>query len=152
VAGFSKVSALTRTTQVLKHRSGEDPLAPGQSKYGAVTFERGVTHDAAFEQWANKVWDYHNATADDQQDGVSNPNVSLQDFRKDIVLELYNESGQKVLAYNIYRCWPSEFVSMPELDATSNAVAIQSLKLENEGWERDTAGEDVTDPSFTLPL
>ena len=155
VAGVSKVSPLTRSTQVVTHRAGGDPTTPrrmpGQSEFAAITLERGVTHDVAFEQWANKVWDYHNSTTDDQQGGAGNQVVSLKDFRKDIILEMYNEAGQKVLAFNIYRCWPSEFVAMPELDANGNAVAIQSLKLENEGWERDTSVVEPTEPSFTLP-
>ncbi len=155
VAGVSKVSGLNRTAQVVTYRSGGDPSStprmPGQSEYAAITLERGVTHDAAFEQWANKVWDYHNSTTDDQQGGTGSQNVSLTDFRKDLVLEVYNESGQKVLAYNIYRCWPSEFRAVPEFDANGNAVAIQSLKLENEGWERDLSIEEPTDPSYTLP-
>ena len=155
VAGVSKVSSLTRTTQVITHRSGRDPgtprRMPGQSEYPAITLERGVTHDVEFEQWANKVWDYHNSTIDDQQGGTGNQDVSLKDFRKDIVLEVYNEAGQKVLAYNIYRCWPSEFTALPEMDATGNAVAIQMLKLENEGWERDTSVAEPAEPGFTLP-
>lgn len=152
VAGVSKVSGLVRTTQVVKHRSGGDPstprVSPGQSEYEPITLERGVTHDVAFEQWANKVWDYANSTKGDDN---SNQIVSLKDFRKDIIIELYNEAGQKVIAYNVYRCWVSEFNAMPELDALGNAVAIQSIKLENEGWERDTSVTEPTEPSFTLP-
>lgn len=155
VAGISKVSALSRTTQVMTHRAGGDPTTPrrmpGQSEYQAITLERGVTHDPAFEQWANKVWDFHNLTIDDRQDETGNQNVSLKDFRKDIVLEVYNEAGQKVIAYTIFRCWPSEFTSLPEMDANGNAVAIQMLKLENEGWERDTTIAEPDEPSFTLP-
>jgi phage tail-like protein len=155
VAGLSKCSGLSRTTQVISHRAGGDPTTPrrmpGQSEYEAITLERGVTHDVVFEQWANKVWDYHNMTTDDQQGSTGNQDVSLKDFRKDIILEIYNEAGQKVLAYNIYRCWPSEFRAVPELDANGNAVAIQSLKLENEGWERDTTIAEPAEPSFTLP-
>ena len=152
VAGVSKVSGLARTTQVVKHRSGGDPstprVSPGQSEYEAITLERGVTHDVNFEQWANKVWDYANSTKGEDN---SNQIVSLKDFRKDIIIELYNEAGQKVIAYKVYRCWVSEFNAMPELDALGNAVAIQSIKLENEGWERDTSVKEPTEPSFTLP-
>ena len=138
VAGVSKVGGLTRTTQVVTHREGGSPSlahrSPGQTEYNAITLERGVTHDAEFEQWANKVWTYGNAPGQE---------VSLKDFRKDIIIELYNEAGQKALAYKVYRCWVSEYTALPELDASANAVAIQSLKLENEGWERDT---EVTEP------
>ena len=155
VAGVSKVSALTRTTQVVTHRAGGDPATPrrmpGQSEFEAITLERGVTHDVAFQQWANKVWDYKNSTTAEQQGGSGNQVVSLKDFRKDIILEVYNEAGQKVLAYNIYRCWPSEFTAVPEFDANGTAVAIQSLKLENEGWERDTSVQEPAEPNSTLP-
>jgi len=144
VAGLSKVSGLTRTTEVVTHREGGDPSrshsSPGQTKYGTITLERGVTYDLEFETWCNKVWAFTNGSAEQQ--------VSLKDFRKDIIIELYNESGQKVLAYNVYRCWVSEYTAMPELDASANAVAIQSIKLENEGWERDTSVTEPTEPNF----
>jgi phage tail-like protein len=143
VAGVSKVGGLTRTTQVVTHREGGSPSlahrSPGQTEYNAITLERGVTHDEDFEQWANKVWTYGNAPGQE---------VSLKDFRKDILIELYNEAGQKVLAYKVYRCWVSEYTALPELDASANAVAIQSIKLENEGWERDTEVTEPEEPSF----
>jgi phage tail-like protein len=145
VAGISKVSGLTRTTEVVRHRMGGDPgvvrASPGQSTFGPITLEHGVTHDASFEQWANKVWDYHNSTGTD-------PDVSPKDFRKDITIEVHNEAGQKVIAYNVYGCWVSEFQAVPELDGAGNAIAIEVLKLENEGWERDTS---VTEPADTPP-
>jgi phage tail-like protein len=143
VAGVSKVGGLTRTTQVVTHREGGSPSlahrSPGQTEYNAITLERGVTHDEEFEKWANKVWTHGNAPGQE---------VSLKDFRKDIIIELYNEAGQKVLAYKVYRCWVSEYTALPELDASANAVAIQSLKLENEGWERDTDVTEPEEPSF----
>ncbi len=138
VAGVSKVGALKRTTQVVKHREGGDPSSerksPGQTEWEAITLERGVTHDVEFEAWANKVWNIS---------GGSGTEVSLRDFRKDILIEMYNEAGQLVLTYKVYRCWVSEFQALPELDAGGNAVAIQSIKLEHEGWERDL---DVAEP------
>ncbi len=146
VLGVSKVSALKRTTEVVKHREGGDPSSsrksPGRTEYDAITLERGVTHDKEFEQWANKVWQY----------GVNlGQEVSLKDFRKDMILEVYNEAGQVVIAYNIYRCWVSEFQAVPDLDANANAVAIQHIKLENEGWQRDTSVTEPTEPSYTVP-
>ena len=101
-----------------------------------------MTHDKDFEQWANKVWNYGSGLGSE---------VSLKDFRKDIIIEVYNEAGQKVLAYNVFRCWVSEFQSLPELDASANAVAIQTIKLENEGWERDTGVAEPAEPEFTEP-
>ena len=152
VAGISRVGALTRATQVVTHREGGDPStprkSPGQSDYGSITLERGVTHDLDFARWANKVWDHSNSTASPDQ---ATQLVSLKDFRKDLSIELYNEAGQKVIAYNVYRAWPSAYQALPELDANSNAVAIQSLTLECEGWEQDMSVVEPSEPSFTLP-
>ena len=147
VAGISKVGGLTRSTAVVEHREGGDPSgkhrSPGQTSYAAITLERGVTHDPDFfEVWANKVWDYKNSTA--AMDSADEP-TSVKDFRKDIILEVCNEAGQKVIAYNIHRCWVSEFKAMPDLDSNGAAVAIQSIKLENEGWDRDTSAEEPTE-------
>jgi phage tail-like protein len=146
VAGVSKVSALSRKTDLVEHREGGAPSykhkSPGLTSYEAITLERGVTHDLEFETWANKVWSYANSGGEGQES-------SLKDFRKDIIIELYNEAGQKVTAYKVYRCWVSEFKALPDLDANSgNTVAIQSIKLENEGWERDASVNEPTEPSF----
>jgi len=155
VAGVSRVSGLSRSAAVATHRAGGDPTLPrrmpGQSEYAAVTFERGLTHDPAFEQWANKVWDYHNRAKEEQHGWTGTAPVSLADFRSDIVVEVYNEAGQMVLAYTLYRCWPSEFVAMPELDSNGNAIAISMLKLENEGWEREVFVTEADSPRFTRP-
>lgn len=146
VAGVSKVTGLKRTTEVVKHREGGDPSSsrksPGRTEYDAITLDRGVTHDVAFEQWANKVWDLGAGLGQE---------VSLKDFRKDMIIEFYNEAGQLAIAYKVYRCWVSEYQSLPDLDANANAVAIQHIKLENEGWERDTSVTEPTEPSFTQP-
>lgn len=143
VAGISKVGGLKKTTEVVTHREGGDPSnsrkSPGKTEHESIMLERGVTHDLDFEQWANKVWNLGAGLGAE---------VSLQDFRKDITIELYNEAGQLAIAYNVYRCWVSEFNALPELDAGGNAVAIQSIKLENEGWERDYEVPEPSEPSF----
>jgi len=146
VAGVSKCSGLKKTTEVVEYREGGDPSAvrkmPGKTTYEPVMLEQGVTHDTEFEKWANKVWLIGAGLGAE---------VSLQDFRKDITLELYNEAGQVALAYKVYRCWVSEYMGLAELDAMGNAVVIRSLKLENEGWERDLAVTEPEEPSFTQP-
>src|SRR3954451_21888534 len=146
VAGVSKVSILKRTTEVVAHRHGGDPSSsrksPGRTEFDAITLERGVTHDVEFEKWANKGWHLGAGLGAE---------VSLKDFRKDITIEVYNESGQLAIAYKVYRCWVSEYQAMPDLDASANAVAIQSIKLENEGWERDYDVAEPSEPSFTEP-
>lgn len=143
VAGISRASALRRTTEVIRHREGGDPStshkSPGRTEYEAVTLERGVTFDMEFEEWAAKVWNYG---------GGLGSEVSLADFRKDIVLELYNEAGQLVFAYNLYRCWVSEYQALPELDANRPAVAIQLIVLQNEGWSRDPSVVELKEPSL----
>lgn len=138
VAGVSKMTALKRVTAVVEHREGGDPSSsrksPGRTEYEPISLERGVTHDAAFEAWANKVW---------QLGAAPGSEVGLSDFRKDVVIDFFNEAGQKVLSYKVYRCWVSEYQAIPNLDANGDAVAIETIKLENEGWERD---RDVVEP------
>jgi phage tail-like protein len=146
VAGVSKVGPLRRTTEVVRHREGGDPSttrkSPGRTEFEPITLERGVTHDTEFEKWANKVWNFGAQLGSE---------VSLKDFRKEITLEVYNEAGQLAIAYKIYRCWVSEFQSLPDLDANANAVAIQHIRLENEGWERDVDVPEPAEPKFTEP-
>ncbi len=144
VAGVSKVGMLKRTTEPVEHREGGDPStvrkSPGQTKYEPITLERGVTHDKEFETWANMVWNL---------DSGRGSEVSLANFRKDIIIEMYNEAGQKVLAYKVLRCWVSEYQALPELDASGNAIAIQTITLQNEGWIRDEEVTEPSEPSFS---
>jgi phage tail-like protein len=146
VAGVSKCGGLKRTTEVVKHREGGDPSSsrksPGRTEYDAITLERGVTHDLDFEQWALKVWSLGSGLGSE---------VSLASFRKDILIEMYNEAGQLVITYKVFRCWVSEYQAMPDLDANANAVAIQHIKLENEGWERDISVTEPAETTFTPP-
>lgn len=132
VAGLSKCSALKKTTEVATwHEAGDQSVAhkiPGKTSYDAITLSAGVTHDTTFEEWANKVNNFQGEAA-----------MSLKTFRKDITIEVFNLQGKPVLAYNVFRCWVSEYQALPELDAAGNAVMIQTVKLEHEGWERDPA-------------
>uniref|UniRef100_B0T4K0 Conserved hypothetical phage tail protein n=1 Tax=Caulobacter sp. (strain K31) TaxID=366602 RepID=B0T4K0_CAUSK len=144
VAGVSKVSSLKRSTEAINFREGGDPstsrVQPGQTKFEPITLERGVTLDLEFESWVRQVWNFRAGL------GMES---SLASFRRDITLEFYNDAGQLVYAYNIYRCWPSEYEALPELDASANAVAIQTLVLQNEGWERDTSVTAPKEPNFS---
>jgi phage tail-like protein len=146
VLGVSKVTMLKRTTEVVKHREGGDPSSsrksPGRTEFEAITLDRGVTHDLEFERWANKVWNYGAGLGAES---------SLRDFRKDLILEVYNEAGQLAIRYKLYRCWVSEYQATADLDANANAVLIQHLKLENEGWERDQDVGEPTEPTFNNP-
>lgn len=132
VAGVSKVSGLKRTTEVVSHRDGGDLStkrhSPGVTTCESITLERGITHDPAFEQWANTVFSVE-----------GDPAVSLARFRKDIVIDLYNLQGVKVRSWQVFRCWVSEFTAVPELDANANAIAFETIVLQNEGFARDEA-------------
>ncbi|MEU6507854.1 MULTISPECIES: phage tail protein [Streptomyces] len=146
VAGISKISPLKRTTEVVKHRNGGDPSSPrkspGRTEFEAITLERGVTHDPEFDRWANKVW---------QVGAGPGAEVSLADFRKDLVIQVLNEAGQVAVAHKVFRAWPSEYQVLGEMDANANAVAIQSLKLECEGWDRDWSVPEPQEPTYTNP-
>jgi phage tail-like protein len=138
VAGISKVSPLKKTGDVVTHREGGSAssarLSPSTWKYDPVTLERGVTHDLEFEAWVRLV----NNPAGDAE-------MSLKGFRKDITIELLNEQGNVAKAYNVYRCWVSEYTALPELDANAHVVAIEKLVLQNEGWDRDVATSEPTE-------
>ena len=143
VAGISKVGGLKKTTEVAKHREGNDPSStrksPGKTEFDAITLERGVTVDREFEQWANRVWFFQAAAGGES---------ALKSFRRNIVIELMNEAGQAVLRYVVYDCWVSEYQAMPDLDANANAVAIEHIKLENHGWKRDVSLTPPDEPQF----
>jgi phage tail-like protein len=132
VAGVSKVSGLKRTTEVVSHRDGGDLStnrhSPGRTNFEPITLERGITYDHAFEAWAVSVYSVE-----------GDAGVSLANFRKDMYLELINLQGDPVIAWKVYRCWVSEFTAVPELDANGNAIAFESIIVQNEGWERDPA-------------
>jgi phage tail-like protein len=137
VAGLSKCSALKKTTEVVDWYDGGDSSGgrklPGKTSYDPITLEAGVTHDTAFEAWANLVNNFEGDAA-----------MSLLNFRKDVTIDVFNLQGSLVLSYLVYRCWVSEYQALPELDAAGNAVMIQTIQLQNEGWERDTS---VTEPT-----
>ena len=149
VLGVSKVSGLSRSTQVIPHREGGDPspvhLATGQTEFGPITMERGVSYDVTFQEWADRVFDWTNSGS------TTGQNTSLLDFRKDLTIEVYNEAGQKVIAYKVYRAWVSEFHAMSELDGVGNALVVESIVIQTEGWERDDSMVDVAEPLFVLP-
>lgn len=140
VAGLKKMSGLKRTVEAVKWRSAGDPtherVLPGGATYEPITLEQGLTHDPVFENWANLV-----------NNVQGNAAMSLKNFRKDIVVNVLNLQGVVAISYKVFRCWVSEYQAIPEFDAgTRNAVAIQMIKLENEGWERDVS---VTEPTET---
>ena len=136
VAGVSKVSAVKRSSDVIEYKEGGNALIRkglGRTKYEPITLEAGVTHDVDFENWANAA----------QSLDKGSPNSSLANLRQEMRIELLNEEGQPVLRYLVHRAWVSEYQALPDLDAGTNAVAIEHIKLENEGWERDLS---LTEP------
>jgi phage tail-like protein len=142
VAGINRISGLRRVTEVLMNREGGDPStsrkSPGRTEYDTITLERGLTYDSSFGDWANLVWKYGAGLGSE---------VALAAFRKDIIIDLFNEAGQLVFSYKVYRCWVSEYQALPDLDANNSAIAIEHIVLENEGWERDTSVTEPPEPS-----
>jgi phage tail-like protein len=98
-----------------------------------------VTHDTDFEAWASKVWNFS---------GGIGAESSLADFRKDIIIDVFNEAGQKVKSYHVFRCWISEYQAASDFDANANAVLIEHIKIENEGWQRDVSVTEPTPAQF----
>lgn len=139
VAGVSKISALKKSTEPVTHREGGDPstsrVSPSTWKFEPITVDRGITHDTEFENWANLIYNTNGDAA-----------ISMKNFRKDIIIEMLNEQGRVAKSYKIYRCWVSEYIALPELDANAHVVAIEHMVLQNEGWERDV---EVPEPTET---
>jgi len=126
VAGITHVSGLKWVTDVVEYRQGSGgppQKLPGRTSFEPITLERGITNDPAFETWAKKVKD------------VKGPSLKL---RKEVRIEVYSEAGALMLAYEVHRCWPSEYVALSSLDIDERRL-IQSLTLQHEGWERVVA-------------
>jgi phage tail-like protein len=140
VLGVSKVGALKRTTEVVKHRDGgdnsTDRKSPGRTTYEAITLERGITHDLEFEKWANLVHQFN-----------GDASMDLVNYKKELTLEVMNEKGHVAKRYFLHRCWVSELTAVPDLDANANAIAIESIKIEMEGWERDPETKEPNEAS-----
>lgn len=140
------MTGLRRKTEVIPNREGGDPsvdhLSPGNTKHDPITLVRGRTHDKAFEQWANKVFN-HGA-------GLGSE-VSLGDLRKPVIIEVMNQAGQIVLRWNLTRCWPSEYVPMSTLDARNTKTLVEKLVLQHEGFQRDYALSEPEQPTYTKP-
>jgi len=134
VVGITRISGLARRTDVLEPRAGGDPNAvhksPGVTTHEPLVLERRLSHDKEFERWANKVW---------YMGGVFGAEASLGDYRKDIRIELFDESGHLAMAFQVYRCWPSDYVVLGELDTNGPSIPLEVLVLQHEGWERDHA-------------
>ena len=150
VAGVAKIGALSRNAEVADYREGSDPFVgrkiPGQIKYDNISLERGIILDVAFEQWANKIWFY------EQSGALSQNQVSLADFRKDLRLDVCNQAGQVMLQYWIFNAWPVKYQATPEFDAQAgNTVALETLELAHEGWTKDTSYTAAAYPSYALP-
>ncbi len=133
VAGLKKMGALKRKTETIKWRTAGDPskerILPGGTTYEPITLEQGLSHDPVFENWASLVNNIEGDAA-----------MSLKNFRKDIVINVLNLQGQVAISYKVYRAWVSEYQALPEMDAgTMNAVGIQTITLQHEGWQRDPA-------------
>jgi len=101
------------------------PLTPGRAKSETVTLKRGVTQDSQFQQWANSV----------TKSATGAPPAA---FRKNVSLEVYNEAGQVVQRFTFTKSWVSQYSALPVLNANGNAVAIEHIKIEVEGWVIDT--------------
>ncbi|HME37156.1 MAG TPA: phage tail protein [Candidatus Sulfotelmatobacter sp.] len=136
VAGVSKVTALKRSSDPIEYKAGGDRIIRkglGRTKYEAITLERGVTFDTDFQDWADAA----------QVLDKGSPSTSLKNLRKEVRIDLLNEEGQPAYRYSVHRCWVSEYQALPDLDAGANAVAIEHIKIENEGWERVTLAEPL---------
>jgi phage tail-like protein len=138
VAGVSKVGGLKRSSDPINYMEGGNAIilkGLGRTKYEPITLERGITHDTDFENWANAA----------QILDKGSPSTSLKNLRQELRIDLLNEERQVVLRFNVHRCWVSEYQALPDLDAGGNAIALEHIKVENEGWERDLTVAEIAE-------
>jgi phage tail-like protein len=132
IPGITKVSGLRRVTEAIEHRSGGDPsltkYSPGTTRYVPIIIKRPRSLDKSFEQWANKTFNFGSGLGAE---------VSLQDFRKDVIIDLYDDTGKVIMAFKVYRCWVAEYIALTDLDSEEDTLAMEVLILHHEGWERD---------------
>lgn len=136
VAAISKVTALKRSSNVIDYNEGGSAVTLkglGRTKYDPITLERGVTQDLDFISWADAA----------QRLDQGHATTSLANLRRQVRLQLLNEQGVPVRGYIIHRAWVSEFQALPDLDAGANTIALEHIRLENEGWEVDTTIAEV---------
>jgi phage tail-like protein len=141
VPGITRISALRRSAQVLEHRDGADPdtvqRLPGRMEYDPITLERGVTRDTTFEDWANQIR---------QLSAGGGQGTAAAAYRKNIRIEVLNQAGQPVIAYDVYRCWPASYRPLPDLEAGESARLIEAITLVHDGWVRDLTVVLPADP------
>jgi phage tail-like protein len=130
VAGLTKCSALTISVENHDFRAGDHDgfkqKLPGLVSFQPITLEQGVTNDKTFEKWATVMSNY---VGNKGTDAEKKPD----EFRKDIDILVYNLNNEQVKAYRVYNCWVSKYTALPDLDANSSDVMIQTLELQNEG-------------------
>lgn len=117
--GFTEISGLDITTEVIEYRDGASPeyskvKMPGQRKFSNITMKRGTFKgDNEFYIWFNTV--------------------SLNQIeRRDLTVSLLNESHEPIVVWKVKNAWPAK-ITPTDLKADGNEVAIESLELAHEG-------------------
>jgi phage tail-like protein len=132
IPGISRVSGLGMVFQAAEHREGAEPnvvhRAPGVLSYETITLERPIGPDTAFEDWAKLV-----------TPATAGAGASHGAHLKTVRVEVLNQAGQPLLAYDVYHCWPSVYRPLPDLVEGSRPRPIESITLVHDGWERDPA-------------
>jgi phage tail-like protein len=116
--GFKTCAGLDSSTTSTKYREGTDPsLAqrelPALLHHSPITLSRGITADRALWDWRFDI-------------AGGKPN------RHDISIVLRDDLGVERVRWNVKNAWPSKWTG-PSFDATSDAVAIETLELTHEG-------------------
>lgn len=121
--GFTEVSGLDITRDVIEYRDGSSPefskiKMPGMQKYSNITLKRGTFKaNNEFYQWLY---------------GNINQN-SVDMIRRDITITLLDEEHNPVVVWKVHNAWPSKMVSTDLKSSDSTDVAIETLELAHEG-------------------
>ncbi len=119
-AGFSEATIPDANSDVVEYREGNETTTPrklpGLNKYGNLTLKWGITDSTELYDRRKKIID---------------GNVE----RQNIAIVLVDEAGNDAARWEFVNAWPSKY-DAPDLNATGNAVAIETLEIVHEGMER----------------
>ncbi|AFY37036.1 hypothetical protein Lepto7376_0624 [[Leptolyngbya] sp. PCC 7376] len=117
-AGFQECSGLSLTRNAGTYREGTDTSLgqrqiPGLNTKGNITLKRGMTSNDEMFKWHSAIFG-----------GVTE--------RRNLSIVLTDDVGSEVVRWNLSNCWPTTWTG-PDLNATAEDFAIESLELVYEG-------------------
>ena len=149
-AGFHDIQMPKRSTNKVMYREGDHPdismLSAGLNTMEDVVMARGLLQKEAiagagggddFYKWMSKVHAPTAAVNSIRQETPSSPGpTGSMDYRGQITITMLDRSGVASRKWELYNCWPTNFVPGSDLNAGEDGEkSIQSLTLAYEDFK-----------------